>query len=112
MSEELKPCPTEALDAARRIVAADDALRNARPGVDYRECAVIWRLACAEGGTLVARALLSSPRVEDGRITPQAAIDEVENAFLAVACKDFTLLRDIRKRLRSLSPPDAGKDKP
>jgi len=47
--------------------------------------------------------LLSSPRVEG--ITAQGAIDEVENAFLAAANKDFELLRDIRKRLRALSPP-------
>lgn len=66
----------EALDAARRIVEADDALSNARPGVDYRECSVVWRLACAEGGTLVARALLSSPRVERREAT-DAELDEL-----------------------------------
>lgn len=49
-----------AAEAARRIVAADEALKSAKPGIDYRECAVIWRLAALEGGTEVARALLSS----------------------------------------------------
>jgi hypothetical protein len=56
-------------------------------------------LLCADAIT----ALLSSPRVEGERLTPQAAIDEVENAFLAAANKDFALLSDIRKRLRTLS---------
>jgi len=83
---------------------------TARPMTEV-EGMIAWRVVeefetkppTALEALVLARALLSTSAAVRGMITPQSAIDEVENAFLAAANKDFELMRDIRKRLRALS---------
>lgn len=96
--------PENARQALQAIAERLRWLANEPDATEGMASTVTWRqkLNDADYLSIVARALLSSPRVEGETITPQAAIDEVENAFLAVASKDLPLLRDIRKRLRAL----------
>ncbi len=65
---------TDAKEAAERIVAADDNYNAAPDGVQKRECAVVWRLACQEGGTALARAYLDLQK-EHARMR-EAVIEE------------------------------------
>lgn len=66
---------SKAEEAARRIVKAADALKSASPGVDHRECVVIWRLACLEDGESVARAYLS-------RATKEGEVKRLREALI------------------------------